>query len=120
MVKFEIDINGLEGFNLAYFGKSWNQNIVKKKLENNDYLKLWGALSLLCWKNKDLLEAYGLDAGRVVDEASIQDDELYLAGFEGYELSSRLVFSTLFQDENGRVLACIKDRKKDRFLTFVL
>ena len=120
MLNFEIDINGLEGFNLAYLGKSWNQNIVKKKLENNDYLKLWGALSLLCWKNKDLLEAYGLDAGRVVDEASIQDDELYLAGFEGYELSSRLVFSTLFQDENGRVLACIKDRKKDRFLTFVL
>lgn len=116
MLKFELDLQGIYSMNIAWFGKDQT----KKELEGNDYLMLYGALSIICSHNKELLEDYGLTMEDIMEGAAIEGDELYLNGFEGYDLSDRLNFRSLYLNKYGCVIASIEDKKFDRFLDFVM
>ena len=116
MLSFDLDVQGIHSCNLSYFGKEYE----KKELQGYDYLILFGALSLMCDNNEDLLEMYGLTMQQVIADASMCDNELYLNGFEGYELSDRLNLKTLYLNKYGCVVASVYDNKFDRYLDFVM
>lgn len=115
MKKFELELNGHYNFNLTYFGTKYE----KKALKGEDFLKLFGALACFCEQNAEILEMYGISMQDVISDAAIQDNELYLNGFEGYELSERLSLQTLYIDINDCIRYSVYDKKLDRFLDFV-
>ena len=94
--------------------------IIKKELSGNDYLKLYGALTIIAQHNSDELEMYyGQNLNDVINSASIQDDELYLMDFEGYEINERYTIRTLFLTVNDNAIMSVYDNKYDRYLNFV-
>lgn len=94
--------------------------VIKKELSGNDYLKLYGALTILSQNNLEYLEDYyGLSLNDVIEAACIQDNELYLGSFEGYEINERYNLRTLYLTENDNVIMSVYDNKKDRFLDFI-
>ena len=94
--------------------------VIKKELSGNDYLKLYGALTIIAQHNVDELEMYyGQNLNDVIDSAAIQDDELYLYGFEGYEIDERYTIRTLFLTVTDNVIMSVYDSKYDRYLNFV-
>lgn len=115
MKKFELDLKGHYNFNLTYFGTEYT----KKELKGEDFLKLFGALACFCEENADILEEYGLTMSDVVSGAAIQDNELYLNGFEGYDISDRLNLHTLYIDSHDCIRYSVYDNKFDRFIDFV-
>lgn len=94
--------------------------VIKKELSGNDYLKLYGALTIIAQHNIDELEMYyNQTLNDVIASASIQDNELYLMDFEGYEISERYTIRTLFLSVNDNVIMSVYDSKYDRYLNFV-
>lgn len=94
--------------------------VVKKQLSNNDYLKLFGALSMIARNNKELLSDYYCQSlNDVIETACIQDSELYLFSFEGYELNERYTIRTLYLDVSDRIIMSVYDNKKDRYIDFL-
>ena len=70
--------------------------VVKRELSGNDYLKLYGALTILAQNNMEYLHDYYCQSlNDIIESASIQDDELYLFNFEGYELNERYILRSL-------------------------
>lgn len=97
-----------------------NYKYTKKELKGNDYLKLYGALVIIAGHNADnLQELFGVTVGDTVDDAAIQDDELYLNCFVGYELNERYTLRTLFLSDNDVVMMSVYDSKKDDYIDFV-
>lgn len=115
MLKFELDLKGHYNFNLTYFGNEYQ----KKELKGEDFLKLYGALACFCEENQDILDEYGLTMSDIISGAAIQDSELYLNGFEGFDISDRLNLRTLYIDNHDCIRYSIYDRKFDRFIDFV-
>lgn len=113
----KLDINGLYG-DLQPIMPSYE--VVKKELSGNDYLKLYGALTLLAQNNMEYLHDYYCQSlNDIIESASIQDDELYLFNFEGYELNERYILRSLYLTDNDNVIMSVYDNKKDRFLDFI-
>ena len=113
----KLDINGLYG-DLQPIMSSYE--VVKKELSGNDYLKLYGALTLLAQNNMEYLHDYYCQSlNDIIESASIQDDELYLFNFEGYELNERYILRSLYLTDNDNVIMSVYDNKKDRFLDFI-
>lgn len=97
-----------------------NYEVIKKELSGNDYLKLYGALTIIAQHNADELELYyGQNLNDVIDSAAIQDNELYLMDFEGYEITERYTIRTLFLTTDDNVIMSIYDNKYDRYLNFI-
>lgn len=97
-----------------------NYAYTKKELKGNDYLKLYGALYIIAEHNADLLREYFANSlHSVLSNAAIQDDELYLNGFVGYELNERYTLRTLFLADNDAVFMSVYDNKKDDYIDFV-
>lgn len=113
----KLQINGL------YYGIQPiepSYKVIKKELFSNDYLKLYGALAIIAQHNADELEMYcNQNLNDVIDSAVIQDDELYLMDFEGYEINERYTIRTLFLTTNDNVMMSVYDNKYDRYLNFV-
>lgn len=116
MHKFNLELQGVYSFPLTYFGNEYT----KKELKGEDYLKLYGALSIMCLHNLELLEEYGMAMQNIIDDAAIQSDELYLNNFEGYDVTERLNLKSLYLNENDCVIASVYDKKLDRFIDFVM
>ena len=113
----KLDINGLYG-DLKPIKP--NYEIVKKELASNDYLKLYGALTILVQNNMDILrDYYYLSLNDVIDSASIQDNELYLLNFVGYELNERYTLRSLYLADNDNIIMSVYDNKKNRYLDFI-
>lgn len=94
--------------------------VIKKELSGNDYLKLYGALTLLAQNNMEYLHDYYYQSlNDIIESASIQDNELYLFNFEGYEINERYTIRTLFLTVNDNVIMSVYDNKYDRYLNFV-
>lgn len=94
--------------------------VIKKELSGNDYLKLYGALTLLAQNNIEYLHDYYCQSlNDIIKSASIQDDELYLFNFEGYELNERYTLRTLFLTVNDNMIMSVYDNKYDRYLNFI-
>lgn len=110
MHKIELNINGLYGYKLTCFKPS--KQFEKRVLTGNDWLTLRGALA-------ELASANELDAVAALNAAAIQDDELYLNDFEGYQLSERLNLRTLYLTSSNQVIASVYDKKKDRHIDFI-
>ena len=105
--------NGLQPIEPSY-------EVIKKELSGNDYLKLYGALTIIAQHNADELELYyGQNLNSVINSVSIQDNELYLMDFEGYELNERYSIRTLFLTTDDNVIMSVYDSKYDRYLDFV-
>lgn len=105
--------NGMQPIEPSY-------EVVKKKLSGNDYLKLYGALTIIAQHNAGELEMYyGQNLNDVIDSAAIQDDELYLYNFEGYEINERYTIRTLFLTTEDNVIMSVYDNKYDRYLNFI-
>lgn len=116
MLKVELELNGLGCTTpLAWFGKDYQ----KKELKSNDYLKLFGALACICDNNQDLLQEYGYTMDDIVSGSAISDGELYLNGFEGYDISERLNIKSLYLNQYDCVIVSVYDRKFNRFIDFV-
>ena len=97
-----------------------NYKVVKKELVSNDYLKLYGALTILAQNNIEYLRDYYCQSlNDIIDSASIQDNELYLFNFEGYELNERYTLKSLYLADNDNVIMSVYDDKKDRFIDFI-
>lgn len=97
-----------------------NFKINKKELESNDFLKLFGALVIIARNNKEVLHDYYYQSlTDVIESASVQDDEIYLFNFEGYELNERYILRTLYLDQNDRVIMSVCDNKKNRYIDFL-
>ena len=95
----KLDINGLYG-DLQPIMPSYE--VVKKELSGNDYLKLYGALTLLAQNNMEYLHDYYCQSlNDIIESASIQDDELYLFNFEGYELNERYILRSLYLTDDA-------------------
>lgn len=93
---------------------------VKKELEGNDYLKLYGALAILWEHNKENFENYYcLENHSPIESAAICSDELCLWDFEGYELNERYALKSLYLNQYDIVMMSVYDNKKDRFIDFV-
>ena len=61
--------------------------VIKKELSDNDYLKLYGALTIIAQHNADELEMYyNQNLNDVINSASIQNNELYLYNLKGMKL----------------------------------
>lgn len=117
MAFLQLNIEGLYG-NLQPIKASFE--FEKKELKGNDYLKLFGALSLLALNNQELIQDYYcMSLKDVIDSACIQDNELYLFNFEGYELNDRLTLKTLYLTQYDNVIMSVYDNKKDRYIDFV-
>lgn len=113
----KLDINGLYG-DLNPIIPSYE--VIKKELSGNDYLKLYGALTLLAQHNQEYLQDYyGLSLNDVIEAACIQDNELYLGSFEGYDINERYTIRTLFLTVDDNVIMSVYDNKKNRFLDFI-
>ena len=113
----KLDIEGL--YNTLQPIKA-NYEAVKKELKSNDYLMLYGALTLIAQNNaENLKDYYNQNLNDVINSASISDNELYLMDFEGYEINERYTIKSLFLTENNNVMMSVYDRKKDRFIDFV-
>ena len=94
--------------------------VIKKELSGNDYLKLYGALTIIAQHNADELEMYySQTLNDIMECAAIQDDELYLFNFEGYEINERYTIRTLFLTVNDNVIMSVYDNKYDRYINFV-
>lgn len=94
--------------------------VIKKELSGNDYLKLYGALTIIAQHNTDELEMYyNQNLNDVIDSAAIQDNELYLFNFEGYEINERYTIRTLFLTTDDNVIMSVYDNKYDRCLNFL-
>lgn len=115
MLSLDLELQGICSFPMTYFGKEYG----KQELKGNDYMTLYGALSIICLHNEDLINEYGLDMKTIIDESSICSDELCLNSFEGFDISDRLNLKSLYLNQYGNVMASVYDRKKDRFLEFV-
>ena len=89
------------------------------KNENPNVLTLFGALAVMANRNKEELAEYGITMEDIIGDAAIQGGELYLNGFEGYDISDRLNVRTLYLTDNDRVIISVYDRKFDRFLDFL-
>ena len=116
MIKFDLDLQGIYSCNVSYFGKEQ----VKKELQGNDYLMLYGALAIMCTNNAELLEMYNLTTEQVLNDASICDNALHLNGFEGYQLSDRLNLHSLILNKYNCVCVRVYDNKFDRLIDFVM
>lgn len=104
--------------NLEPIAPSYNP--VKKELKSNDFLKLYGALTLIARNNKENLQNYfSQSMDDVIESASISDDELYLYNFEGYDINERYTLKTLYLTENDNVIMSVYDNKKDTFHDFI-
>lgn len=113
----KLDINGVYGDLKPVMP---DYEVIKKELSGNDYLKLYGALTIIAQHNADELEMYyNQNLNDVIECASIQDDELYLFNFEGYEINERYTIRTLFLTTDDNVLMSVYDNKYDRYLNFV-
>lgn len=113
----KLDIQGL--YNTLQPIKA-NYEAVKKELKGNDYLMLYGALTLIAQNNEEnLKDYYNQNLNDVINSASISDNELYLMDFEGYEINERYTIKSLFLTDNNNVMMSVYDRKKDRFIDFV-
>lgn len=111
---------GIEGLYYGCQPIRANYTYKKATLKGNDYLKLFGALYIIAEHNEDLLnEYYFASVHDVLSSASISDDELYLNGFEGYELNDRYTIKTLFLSDNQVIMVSVHDRRYDRFIDFV-
>lgn len=105
--------NGMQPIEPSY-------EVIKKELSGNDYLKLYGALTILAQHNQKYLQEYYCQSlNDIIESASIQDDELYLFNFEGYELNERYLIRTLFLTVNDNVIMSVYDNKYDRYLNFI-
>ena len=97
-----------------------NFEVIKKELTSNDYLKLFGALTILAQNNKELIRDYYCQSlNDVIESASICDSELCLFNFEGYELNKRYNIKSLYLDNNDRIMMSVYDNKKDSFIDFL-
>ena len=113
----KLDINGLYG-DLKPIKP--NYEVVKKELKSNDFLKLYGALAILAQNNMDILHDYYCQSlNDVIETASIQDDELYLLNFEGYELNERYTLRSLYLADNDNIIMSVYDNKKNKFIDFI-
>ena len=113
----KLDINGL--YNDLKPIKP-NYEVVKKELVSNDYLKLYGALTILAQNNIEYLRDYYCQSlNDVIEAAAIQDSELYLFNFEGYELNERYTLRTLYLADNDNIIMSVYDNKKERFIDFI-
>lgn len=113
----KLQINGLYG-DLQPIEPSYKP--IKKELKGNDYLKLFGALYFLLDNNKELIEEfYNITIEQGMEDAAIQDNELYLNSFEGYELNERYTIKTLYIDTNDNIVMSVYDYKYNRFLDFI-
>ena len=116
MTKFELELCGLGCITpLAYFGKEYT----KKELKSNDYLKLFGALACICDNNTELLQEYGFNMSDIISDAAISDNELYLNGFKGYQISDRLNIKSLYLNQYDCIIVSVYDSKFDRFIDFI-
>lgn len=105
--------NGMQPIEPSY-------KVIKKELSGNDYLKLYGALTIIAQHNADELEMYyGQNLNDIINSASIQNNALYLFNFEGYEINERYTIRTLFLTVNDNVIMSVYDSKSDRYLNFV-
>lgn len=105
--------NGMQPIEPSY-------EVVKKELSGNDYLKLYGALTLLAQNNIKYLHTYYCQSlNDIIKSTSVQDNELYLMNFEGYEINERYSIRTLFLTVNDNVIMSVYDNKYDRYLNFV-
>ena len=87
MQNFTLNIQGLyNDLQPIFFGKQ-----KKKELQGWDYLKLYGALMIILENNEQDLEEYGKEPYEIYKKASIQDNELYLENFEGFELDENWI-----------------------------
>ena len=110
----KLDIEGL--YNTLQPIKA-NYEAVKKELKGNDYLMLYGALTLIAQNNEEnLKDYYNQNLNDVINSASISDN---LMDFEGYEINERYTIKSLFLTDNNNVMMSVYDRKKDRFIDFV-
>ena len=81
---------------------------------------LYGALTILAQNNMEYLrDYYYLSLNDVIDSASIQDNELYLLNFVGYELNERYTLRSLYLADNDNIIMSVYDNKKDRYLDFI-
>lgn len=116
MLKFELELYGLGCITpLAYFGKEY----IKKELKSNDYLKLYGALACMCDHNQNILLDYDFKMSDIISNAAIQDNELYLNDFEGYQISDRLNIKSLYLNDYDCIIVSVYDSKFDRFIDFI-
>lgn len=116
MLKLDLELQGVNSFPMTYFGNKYP----KKELKGNDYLMLYGALAIICENNEDILNECGLSMQTIIKDASICSDELCLNNFEGYDISDRLNLNSLYLNEYNCVIASVLDRKKDKYLEFVM
>ena len=116
MHTLDLELQGTCSFPMTYFGNEYE----KKELKGNDYMMLYGALSIICLNNADLLTEYGYTMQDIINDASICSDELCLNSFEGYQISDRLNIKSLFINSYGCVIASVYDNKKDDMLQFVV
>lgn len=113
----KLDINGLYN-DLQPIMPSYE--IKKKELAGNDYLKLYGALTILTQNNMEYLhEYYCQSLNDVIESASIQDNELYLFNFEGYELNERYTIKSIYLTVDDNVILSVYDNKNDRYMDFI-
>ncbi len=116
MLKLDLELQGVNSFPMTYFGNKYP----KKELKGNDYLMLYGALAIICDNNEDILNEYGFDMQTIIKDASISSDELCLNNLKGYDISDRLNLNSLYLNEYNCVIASVLDRKKDKYLEFVM
>lgn len=127
MRKIDFGFRGTCNHEVTYFPDS--TQVKRTDLRGNDTLMLWGALALAAkhWEEDGQLELLDLDVARVIDEAAISDDSLYLGNFEGYPLYNgsywndepRYVLKNIELNANNCVIWSILDRKNDRFIECV-
>lgn len=116
MLKLDLELQGVNSFPMTYFGNKYP----KKELKGNDYLMLFGALAIICDNNEDILSKCGFDMQTIIKDAAICSDELCLNNFNGYDISNRLNLNSLYLNEYNCVIASVLDRKKDKYLEFVM
>lgn len=116
MLKLDLELQGVNSFPMTYFGNKYP----KKELKGNDYLMLFGALAIICDNNEDILSECGFDMQTIIKDAAICSDELCLNNFNGYDISNRLNLKSLYLNEYNCVIASVLDRKKDKYLEFVM
>ena len=127
MKKIDFGFRGTCNHEVTYFPDS--EQVKRTDLKGNDTLMLWGALALAAkhWEEDGQLELLGLDVAKVIDEAAISDDSLYLGNFEGYPLYNgsewndepRYILKNIELNANNCVIWSILDRKNDRFIECV-
>lgn len=117
MKKFDLDLFSTNTFPITHF---FGEDYGKKELKGNDYLLLFGALSLICENNEPTLNDYNLTMADVIGAASICSDELCLNNFNGYQISERLTLESLYLTKYNGVMMSVFDKKKERYLEFMV